>query len=81
MFLLLFYLPTLAKFPLRYIYYLFLYYYYYYYFGHATWLVGSQFPDQGLNPGPNSKSAESQPLGYQGTPLFSKINLISNIHR
>ena len=31
-------------------------------FGHATQLMGSQFPDQGLNLGHNSKSAESYPL-------------------
>ena len=31
-------------------------------FGHATQLVGSQFPDQGLSLGHNSKSAESYPL-------------------
>ena len=31
-------------------------------FGHATQLVGSQFPDQGSNLGHNSKSAESYPL-------------------
>ena len=28
-------------------------------FGHATWLVGSQFPDQGLNLGHGSESSES----------------------
>lgn len=30
--------------------------------------VGSQFPDQGLNPGLRGESAESQPLEHQGTP-------------
>ena len=29
-------------------------------FGHAAQLVGSQFPDQGLNPGPVSESPEFQ---------------------
>ena len=28
-------------------------------FGHASWLVGSQFPDQGLNSGHGRKSTES----------------------
>ena len=28
-------------------------------FGHTAWLVGSQFPDQELNPGHGSKSLES----------------------
>ena len=32
-------------------------------------LAGSQFPDQGLNPGHSSESLESQPLGPKGTPL------------
>ena len=30
------------------------------YFGHTVWLAGSQFPNQGLNPGPCSESPESQ---------------------
>ena len=30
--------------------------------------MGSQFPDQGLNPGCSSQSAESQPLKHQRTP-------------
>ena len=30
-----------------------------YFFGHAARLTGSYFPDQGLNPGPGSESAES----------------------
>ena len=34
----------------------------------TLWLVGSQFSDQGLNPGPHSESVESQPLGCQKTP-------------
>ena len=29
------------------------------FFGHITWLVGAQFPDQGLNPGHSSESPES----------------------
>ena len=33
----------------------------------ATPLVGSQFPDQGLNLGPSSRTVEN-PLGRQGTP-------------
>ena len=28
-------------------------------FGHATWLAGSQFPDQGLNSGHGRESTES----------------------
>ena len=34
-------------------------FHYYYFFDHATRLVGSHFPDQGLNPGQGSESAES----------------------
>ena len=30
-----------------------------FFFGHAAWLVGSQFPDQGLNLGHGGESAES----------------------
>ena len=37
--------------PLRFFFFLF--------FGRAAWLVRSQFPDQGLNLGPGSKSPES----------------------
>ena len=29
------------------------------FFSHAMWLVGSQFPNQGLNLGPYSESSES----------------------
>ena len=29
------------------------------FFGHTTWLMGSQFPDRGLNPGHSSESPES----------------------
>ena len=29
------------------------------FFDHTSWLVGSQFPDQGLNPGHGSERAES----------------------
>ena len=31
----------------------------FFFFGRATWLVGFQFPDQELNPGHGSESAES----------------------
>ena len=31
--------------------------------------VGSQFPDQGLNPGRSSVSAQSEPLEHQEFPL------------
>ena len=36
-------------------------------------LMGSQFPDQGSNPGHGGESAKSDPLDHQGTPavLFS----------
>ena len=37
------------------------------YFGHTAWLAGSQFPNQGLNPGPCSVSPESQ------NPLASMV--------
>ena len=30
--------------------------------------TGSQFPDQGLNPGHSGESTESYTLDYQGTP-------------
>ena len=30
----------------------------FFFFGRTTWLAGSQFPDQGLNPGHSSKSPE-----------------------
>ena len=43
---------------------------FFFFFGQAMWLTGSQFPDQGLNPGPSSESTESQPLDRQGIPLF-----------
>ena len=32
-----------------------------FFFGHATWLAGSQFPNEGLNPGHASESAKSNP--------------------
>ena len=38
--------------------------------GHATRLVGSQFPNQGLNLGHHSENAESLPLDRQGIPRF-----------
>ena len=38
-----------------------MYYFYFiiFFFGHAAQLVGSQFPDQGLNMGHSSESTES----------------------
>ena len=41
-------------------------YSFFFFFNLATQLVGSHFPDQGLNLGHSSKSPESQPLGHQG---------------
>ena len=37
--------------------------------GQTAQLVGSQLPDQGSNPGHNSESPASQPLGHRGTPV------------
>ena len=37
-------------------------------FGCALWLAGTQFPDQGVNPGPSSESPQSQPWDRQGIP-------------
>ena len=34
----------------------------------AVQLLGSQFPDQGLNPGSCNESPDLKPLGHQGTP-------------
>ena len=34
-------------------------FFYLFIFGHTAWHVGSQFPDQGLNPGHGSESLES----------------------
>ena len=42
----------------------------FYFLGHATWLVESQFPNQGLNPDYGSESLESSPLGHQGVPCL-----------
>ena len=39
--------------------------FFFFFSGHTAWLVGSQFPNQGLNPGHNTESPESSPLGYQ----------------
>ena len=36
------------------------------------WLVGSKFPNQWLNPGPWSESAESSLLNHQGIPWILK---------
>ena len=33
--------------------------FFFFFFGHAAWLAGSQFPDQGLNLEPGNKSMES----------------------
>lgn len=40
----------------------------FFFFGRATQFVGSQFPNQRLNPGQSSESTESLPLDHQGTP-------------
>ena len=32
--------------------------------------IGSQFPEQGLNPGLNSESSESSLLDHQGTAVY-----------
>ena len=36
--------------------------------GHAVRLVGSQVPDEGLNPGHDGQGAKSEPPGHQGPP-------------
>lgn len=36
--------------------------------GHAVRLVGSQVPDEGLNPGHDGQGAKSEPLRHQGPP-------------
>ena len=36
--------------------------------GHAVRLVGSQVPDEGLNPGHDGQGAKSEPPGHQGRP-------------
>ena len=38
------------------------------FFSFNMWLVGSQFPTQGLNLGHGSESPESSPVNHQGTP-------------
>ena len=43
---------------------------FFFFFGCAALLAGSQFPNQGLNPGQGSERPESKPLGHQGTPPF-----------
>ena len=60
-----FYIYFFCSFLFIFSFYLFLFLIF---FGHATWLVGSQFPDQGLNPAHGNESPESWPLGHQGTP-------------
>ena len=50
-------------------------FFFFFSFGCATWLVGFQFLDQGLNPGHGSESPESYSLGHQGTPSPSILNL------
>ena len=47
---------------------------FFFFFGCAAWLVGFQFPNQGLNPSQSSESPESQPLGHQGTPQTKSPN-------
>ena len=39
---------------------------FFFFFGHGSWLMESQFPDQGLNPGRGSESLEYWSLGHQG---------------
>ena len=41
-------------------------------FGYTMWLVGSKFPNQWLNPGPWSESAEFSLLNHQGIPWILK---------
>ena len=41
--------------------------FFFFFFGDATRLAGSQFPDQGLNPGHSSESLATR-LGHQGSP-------------
>ena len=36
--------------------------------GHAVRLVGSQVPDEGLNPGHDGQDAKAEPPGHQGSP-------------
>ena len=43
-----------------------------FFFPRIVWLVGSQFPSQGLNLGPSSGSTESSPLDYQGIPALNQ---------
>ena len=57
-----------AKGPALSLFLVFLYFFFFFFFVHVMCLVGSQFPDQGLNPSHRSESPESYPLGYQGTP-------------
>ena len=52
-------------------------YNFFFFFGCIMQLAGPQFPDQGLNLGPGSDSAESQPLDHQGIP--PKAFLIESI--
>ena len=42
------------------------------FFGQAMKLAGSEFPDQGLNPGHSSESTKSQQLDHQGTELDAR---------
>ena len=39
------------------------------YFGHTAWLAGSQFPSQGLNPGPWQWKQSSNLTGLPGNSL------------
>ena len=43
---------------------------------YAMWSAGYQFPNQGLNLGPCSESAESQPLNCQRIPQL--MNFLQN---
>ena len=39
-------------------------------FGHTTRLIGSQFPNQGSNPGPDSENIESLLLDSKEIPMY-----------
>ena len=48
----------------------FFFFFFFFFFGHGMQPLDmdSQFPDQGLNPGHSSESAESSLPDHQGTP-------------
>ena len=54
----------------------FIFWCFFFSFGRYARLVGSQFPNQGLNPG--HCSAESWPLDHQGTPVHAFFKIIDN---